>query len=74
VSAAELVLQLHRWKGTGRIWQLLAAADYDRWSLERSLARALILGWVVVDVDPIDDPDEDLIVITHRALTEGGRA
>jgi hypothetical protein len=68
VSAAELVAQLRCWQGTGRMWQLLAAADYNRLSFEQALARALVLGWVVVDIDPIDDPDEDLVVITERGL------
>jgi hypothetical protein len=68
VSAAELVAQLRRWQGTGRMWQLIIAADYNRPSFEQALAGALLLGWVVVDIDPIDDPDEDLVVITERAL------
>jgi hypothetical protein len=65
-----LVAQLRSWQGTGRMWQLLAACDYAREEFERSLLFAFILGWIVVDVDPVDDPDEDLVVITHRALLE----
>lgn len=68
MSAAELVAQLRHWQGTGRMWQLLVAAEYDRPSFEQALAGALVLGWVVVDIDPIDDPEEDLVVITERAL------
>jgi hypothetical protein len=68
MSTAELVAQLLRWQGTGRIWQLVVAADYDQAGFEQALADALLLGWVVVDIDPVDDPDEDLVVITERAL------
>ena len=68
MSVGELVAQLLRWQGTGRMWQLLVAAEYDRASFEQALADALLLGWVVVDIDPVDDPDDDLVVVTEAAL------
>lgn len=70
MSAAALVAQLRHWQGTGAVWQLLAAFDYDREGFELALAWAVMLGWIVLDVDPVDDPEEDLVVITHRGLLE----
>jgi hypothetical protein len=70
MSAAALVGQLREWKGTGRIWQLRTALECGGETFERLVFAAVVLGWIVIDIDPIDDPDEDVLVITDRALEQ----
>lgn len=60
-----MVELLKRWNGTAAWWQLQAAADYES-GLNAVIAVAIVAGWVVVHPQP--DPDEDVVIITERAL------